>query len=104
MQILEMRRSEVEGNLKAFFKVQTDDGFVIDGFKLMNGKNGMFASMPSKKIGEKYIETVTAPRDVRDKLGKLALAEYEDLDATKGPNPSRGGATLPPIEDSDLPF
>jgi DNA-binding cell septation regulator SpoVG len=33
----------MEGNIKAFFKVQTGEGFVIDGFKIMNGKNGLFA-------------------------------------------------------------
>lgn len=101
MQIIEMRPSEMAGNLKAFFKVQTEEGFVIDGFKIMNGKNGLFAGMPSKKVGEKFIETVTATRELKTELSRLALAEYGALDSTEGPDRS---ASPPPPTNSDLPF
>lgn len=101
MQIIEMRRSEMEGNLKAFFKVQTDEGFVIDGFKIMNGKNGLFASMPSKKVGERFIETVTAPRELKNELSRLAMAEYNALDSPGGTEQS---IPPPPLTDTDLPF
>ncbi len=104
MRIVDMRRSDMEGNIKAFFKVETEDGLVIDGFKVMNGKNGLFASMPSKKVGEKFIETVTAPREVKDKLSRLALEEYKTLDAG-GPQPTaRDLPPMPPPQDTDLPF
>jgi stage V sporulation protein G len=101
MQIIEMRRSEMEGNLKAFFKVQTDEGFVIDGFKIMNGKNGLFASMPSKKVGERFIETVTATRELKNELSRLAMAEYNVLDSPGGTEQS---IPPPPLTDTDLPF
>lgn len=101
MQIIDMRRSDMEGNIKAFFKVQTDEGLVIDGFKIMNGKNGLFASMPSKKVGERFIETVTATREVKNELSRLALAAYETLPATSGI--PEGPADVPP-PPADLPF
>jgi stage V sporulation protein G len=103
MQIIDMRRSEMGGNLKAFVRVQTEEGFVIDGFKLVNGKNGLFASMPSKKVGEKFIETVTASRDLKNELSRLAIAAYNSL----GPDAEsrRTASPSPPhIEPPDLPF
>jgi stage V sporulation protein G len=101
MQIIDMRRSEMEGNLKAFFKVQTDEGFVIDGFKIMNGKNGLFASMPSKKVGEKFIETVTGTRELKNELSRLALAAYQSLGADAE---SHRATPPPPVDPHDLPF
>jgi stage V sporulation protein G len=104
MQIVDMRRSDREGNIKAFFRVQTDEGFVIEGFKIMNGKNGLFASMPSKKVGEKFIETVTGSRELKNELGRVALAEYNALPADGRPvsNPDPG----PDQQNygTDLPF
>ena len=73
MQIIDMRRSDREGNIKAFFKLQTEEGLVIEGFKIMNGKNGLFASMPSKKVGEKFIETVTASREVKAEFQRTQI-------------------------------
>jgi DNA-binding cell septation regulator SpoVG len=101
MQIIEMRRSDMEGNLKAFFKVQTEEGFIIDGFKIMNGKNGLFAGMPSKKVGEKFIETVTAARELKTEVSRLALAAYNALDTTGSTDRSM---PPPPPADTDLPF
>jgi DNA-binding cell septation regulator SpoVG len=101
MQIKDMRRSDMEGNIKAFFKVQTEEGFVIDGFKIMNGKNGLFASMPSKKVGEKFIETVTGTRELKNDLSRLALAEFSTLDSAGGTNQAE---LPPPPTNTDLPF
>jgi DNA-binding cell septation regulator SpoVG len=101
MQIKDMRRSDMEGNIKAFFKVQTEEGFVIDGFKIMNGKNGLFASMPSKKVGEKFIETVTGTRELKNDLSRLALAEFSALDSAGGTNQTE---LPPPPTNTDLPF
>jgi stage V sporulation protein G len=104
MRIAEMQLSDREGNIKAFFKVETEEGFVIEGFKVMNGKNGLFASMPSKKVGEKFIDIVTGSRELRTELSNLALSEYKKL-AEGGPAVrSAPGRTLPPINDKDLPF
>lgn len=106
MQIIDMRRSDREGNIKAFFKVQTEEGFVIEGFKIMNGKNGLFASMPSKKVGEKFIETVTGSRELKNELGRLALAAYETLPSDAGAPMRQGLDPGPegPNYGTDLPF
>lgn len=61
----------------AFFDIQTEEEIVIKGFKLVNGPNGLFASSPDEKRKDgKYYETVTLPKDLKNKLGKMAIEEY----------------------------
>ena len=41
-------------NLKAMVSLTLDDCFVVRDIKLIEGKNGLFMSMPNKKVGEDY--------------------------------------------------
>ena len=65
------------GKLRAFFDLKTSDGFVIKGFKLVEGISGLFVGMPSTqgKDGE-YYDTVFADKDLRDELQQVALRAY----------------------------
>ena len=65
------------GKLRAFFDLKTSDGFIIKGFKIVEGINGLFVGMPSvqNKEGE-YYDSVFADKELRDKLEKLAIREY----------------------------
>ena len=66
------------GKLAAFFDVQTDDGIVIKGFRLINGPNGKFISPPSDKGKDgRYYDSVILPKDMKVNLQKIALDEYE---------------------------
>ncbi len=98
MRISDMKMSQLPGNTKAFFKVETEEGFVIEGFKIMNGKNGLFVSPPSRKSGEKFYDTVTMPREVKATLSEMALREYAALPKNES------GPDMPPDRGSDMPF
>ncbi len=65
------------GKVKAFFDLETEDGFTIKGFKLVEGANGMFAGFPSQqnKDGE-YNDTVFADKTLKQKVNQLALEHY----------------------------
>ena len=79
MKIARMTPLPQEGNgkLAAFFDVQTDDGIIIKGFRLINGPKGKFISPPSDKGKDgKYYESVILPRDIRDNLEKIAIEQY----------------------------
>jgi stage V sporulation protein G len=67
------------GNIKAFFDLRTEDGFLITGMKIIDGVNGRFVGFPSKKNEEegKYSEIVRAEKETRDKAEKLALEYYD---------------------------
>ena len=66
MKIMNMRKGSW-GKLTAFFDVCTDEGFIIKGFKLVNGINGMFVGFPSQKGNDdEYRDTVWAERELKD--------------------------------------
>ena len=77
MKIMNMRKGSW-GKLTAFFDVCTDEGFIIKGFKLVNGINGMFVGFPSQKGNDdEYYDTIWLTEEVREsmreKLNKMAV-------------------------------
>ncbi len=103
MRILNMRAADREGAIKAFFRVETEDGFASDGFKVVDGKNGLFVSLPSKKVGEKFIETVVVPGELRDSLSRMALDEFRGL-AGSGSRPAQSRPPSGPSNEPDVPW
>ncbi len=51
MQITELRirKVEGEGKLRAYVTVTFDNCFVVHNVKIIEGKNGLFIAMPSRK-------------------------------------------------------
>jgi len=43
-----VRLVEPKGNLLGFASVTISDSFVVDGFSILQGKNGLFVGMPSR--------------------------------------------------------
>ena len=37
MKVINLRKYDGDSNLKAFFDVETDEGMVVKGFKIVNG-------------------------------------------------------------------
>ncbi len=104
------------GKLRAFFDLKTSDGFVIKGFKLVEGISGLFVGMPSMqgKDGE-YYDTVFADKDLRDELQQVALRAYgQESVASPDPTPeSMPESNINPdldstknneFSDDDIPF
>ena len=93
MKIERMNKGEW-GKLRAFFDLKTSDGFVIKGFKIVEGINGLFVGMPSvqNKEGE-YYDSVFADKDLRDELEKLAIREYGQ-ESVAAPTPSSSSEDL----------
>ena len=72
------------GKVRAFFDVETDEGFTIKGFKLIEGNTGLFVSMPSEKNKDgDYQDTVFASKQLRQEVNKIALKEYSNPVAQK---------------------
>ena len=65
------------GKVKAFFDLETTDGFTIKGFKIVEGSNGLFVGFPSQKNSEgEYKDTIFADKTVKGKVNQLALEHY----------------------------
>ena len=85
------------GKIKAFFDLQTEDGFTIKGFKLVEGANGLFVGFPSQKGNDdEYHDTVWAEKEVKDQVIELAKSEYESSTEQE--------QELPVMPTEDLPF
>ena len=65
------------GKIKAFFDVTTEAGFVIKGFKLVQGINGLFVGNPSQKgSDDEYYDTVYADKELKEELSQMAIDHY----------------------------
>lgn len=73
-----------EGTLKAFISVTIDEELVIKGLKIIEGKAGLFVSMPAEKdADDKYYDTVfPITADCRKYMTEKIMEEYEKSVAT----------------------
>ena len=62
---------------KAYFDLETSEGFTIKGFRIVDGIKGLFVSMPSQRDKEgEYKDTIFANKLIREELNKIALDYY----------------------------
>jgi stage V sporulation protein G len=82
MQITDVRVRKVakEGKLKAVVSITMDDEFVVHDIKIIEGQNGMFIAMPSKKMGEGDFRDIAHPltQEVRNRLKEAVLTKYNE--------------------------
>lgn len=90
------------GNVKAIASVSLDGMFVVKGLKVMDGKKGLFVSMPQEsypgKDGQKkYSNTFFAlTNSAKMDLQKVVLDTYQQtLDPNYVPQQSYGGQSYP---------
>ena len=77
-----IRKISADGKLKAVVSVTFDDEFVVHDIKIIEGQNGLFIAMPSKKMGETDFRDIAHPivSEARNKIRDVIFAEYEKLD------------------------
>jgi len=88
-----------DSKIKAMASVTFDDCFVVTGLKVMEGANGLFVSMPSRKgKDEKYYDICfPVTKDTRELIQDFVLKEYSQGDAVAAEN-------YPDESDDELPF
>ena len=81
MQITEIRIRKVaeEGKLQAYVTVTFDNCFVVHNVKIIEGKQGLFIAMPSRKTSTGEYKDVAHPisPEFRTEMQEKILAEYE---------------------------
>ena len=70
-----------EEKLKAFVNITFDDLFVIRGLKIIEGKDGLFVCMPSRKLEDGTYKDIAHPitNEFRRQLETQVLDEYRRL-------------------------
>lgn len=74
-----VRKVKNEGKMKAVVSVTFDDMFVIHDIKIIEGQNGLFVAMPSRKVGEADYRDIAHPinSDARSLLQDVIFDAYE---------------------------
>ena len=89
MQITELRirKVEGEGKLRAYVTVTFDDCFGVHNVKIIEGKDGLFIAMPSRKTANGEYKDVAHPisPDFRNSLQDKILEEYNAGHIEEGP-------------------
>jgi len=83
MEITDVRIRKVsdEGKMKAIVSITFDDEFVVHDVKIIEGQNGLFVAMPSRKMGEGDFRDIAHPllSETRNKIKDAIFAEYEKM-------------------------
>ena len=79
-----------EEKLKAYVSIVLDDCFLVSDLKVIQGPNGLFISMPSKRKKNGEFKDVAHPlnRETRELMERRILEEYERARDTAAQNPS----------------
>ena len=82
-----IRKVSDEGKMKAIVSITFDDEFVVHDVKIIEGQNGLFVAMPSRKMGEGDFRDIAHPlvSETRNKIKEAIFAEYEKVLAEKSP-------------------
>ncbi|MBA1334639.1 MAG: DNA-binding protein SpoVG [Firmicutes bacterium] len=81
MQITDVRVRKVnsEGKMKAVVSVTFDNQFVVHDIKVIDGQNGMFIAMPSRRTPDGEFKDIAHPinSETREMIQKAILEEYD---------------------------
>ncbi|QCX34825.1 septation protein SpoVG [Caloramator sp. E03] len=83
MQITDVRVRKItnEGKMKAIVSVTFDNAFVVHDIKVIDGQNGLFIAMPSRKTPDGEFKDIAHPinTETREAIQSAILAEYEKV-------------------------
>ena len=80
-----IRKINDESKMKAVVSITFDDEFVVHDIKIIEGQNGLFIAMPSRKMGEGDFRDIAHPlvSETRNKIRDAIFAEYDKVLAQK---------------------
>lgn len=81
MQITDVRVRKLsdEGKMRGIVSVTFDNAFVVHDIKIIEGQNGLFIAMPSRKITEGEFRDIAHPinAEMRIAIQERILEEYQ---------------------------
>lgn len=76
-----IRKISAEGKMKAIVSVTFENQFVVHDIKVIEGQNGLFIAMPSRKTPDGEFKDIAHPinTETREQIQKAILDEYEKV-------------------------
>ncbi len=101
---IRIRKVAADGKLKAYVTVTFDDCFVVHNVKVIEGKNGAFIAMPSRKTKTGEYKDVAHPinSDFRGLLQSKILEEYRNTENEPEPGTNDAGESVSPPANEDV--
>lgn len=104
--------NEVNNKIKASASITIDECFVVKGIRVIEGSNGLFTAMPSRKGANGDYKDVCFPITAEARAAindEILRAYYEKLGQQEQQSkpefvPPFSDNDVPPLDDSDLPF
>ena len=83
---IRVRKIDREGKMRAVASITLDDVFVVHDIKVIEGDNGLFIAMPSRKSSDGEFRDIVHPinSETRKEMQDRILAEYEKVLAQDG--------------------
>lgn len=75
-----VRKLLAEGKMKAIASVTIDNAFVIHDVKVVDGQNGLFVAMPSRKTANGEFRDIAHPisQEARNTIQSIVLQKYQE--------------------------
>lgn len=84
MQVTDVRIRKInqEGKMKAIVSVTLNDAFVVHDVKVVEGQNGLFVAMPSKRMPDGEFKDIAHPisQESRAVIQEAVLRAYEEAE------------------------
>ena len=76
-----IRKISAEGKMKAIVSVTFENQFVVHDIKVIEGQNGLFIAMPSRKTPDGEFKDIAHPinTETREQIQKAILDEYKKV-------------------------
>ncbi len=76
-----LRRVNTEGRMRAIASITLDNEFVVHDIRVIDGNNGLFVAMPSKRTPDGEFRDIAHPinSNTRGKIQDAVLTEYHRL-------------------------
>lgn len=74
-----VRKIATDGKMKAIVSVTFDNEFVVHDIKVIEGQNGLFIAMPSRKTPDGEFKDIAHPinTETREKIQSAILGKYQ---------------------------
>lgn len=87
LNITDIRVTKIEGDdkLRAFASIIIDDCFLVGDLRVVEGEDGYFVSMPSKRKRDGSFKDIAYPlnNETREAIEKLVLLAYESATGSR---------------------
>lgn len=73
-----LRRVSTEGKMRAIVSITFNDMFVVHDVRIIDGNNGLFVAMPSKRTADGEFKDIAHPinSSTREKIQEAVISAY----------------------------